>query len=193
MMLYLSEKEFLGQGIARKVYYHPGDKNKCIKISIDGIQDADTREELRYRRICKKTVEQSSLLTKYFGTIETNLGTGHVFELVRNYDGTVSETLESLLLREKDDPKIHELLQEFKKTLFEEYVITQRISPWNLLIQHISEQESRIRLVDDIGMHRVLIPLIFFSKTLIRHREKKMWLIFTQLLHDNYGIAIKNL
>lgn len=105
MMLYLSEKEFLGQGISRKVYYHPGDKNKCIKISIDGIQDTDTREELRYRRICKKT-------------------------------------------------------------LFEEYVITQRISPWNLLIQHISEQESRIRLVDDIGMHRVLIPRTFFQKHL---------------------------
>ena len=193
MKLYLTEKDFLGKGTSKKVYYHPEDKNLCIKISFDSSQDFDTREELRYRRVCKKRVEQSSLLTKYFGTIETNLGTGHVFELVRDYDGTVSETLESLISREKDISTIYELLQKFKKTLFEELIIIQQLSTLDLLVQRISEQESRIRIVDDIGMHRVLIPLTFFSKTLIRRREKKIWHDFVQLMHDNYGINIEHL
>ena len=193
MKLYLAEKDFLGKGISKKVYYHPGDKNKCIKISIDSTQDTDTREELRYRRVCKKMLEQSSLLTKYFGTVETNLGTGHVFELVRDYDGNVSETLESMIFREKDISKIYELLQKFKKTFFEELIIVQQLYPYNLLIQRISEQENRIRIVDDIGMHRVLIPLTFFSKTLIRRRGKKTWHTFVQLMHDKYGIDIEHI
>ena len=193
MKLYLAEKDFLGEGTAKKVFYHPEDKNLCIKISFDSSQDFDTREELRYRRVCKKMVDQSSLLTKYFGTIETNLGTGHVFELVRDYDGTVSETLESLISREKDISKIYELLQKFKKTLFEELIIIQELSTLDLLVQRISEQESRIRIVDDIGMHHVLIPLTFYSKTLIRRREKKKWRDFVQLMHDNYGINIEPL
>lgn len=193
MKLYLTEKDFLGKGIAKRVYYHPEDKNLCIKVSFDSSQDFDTREELRYRRVCKKTVERSSLLTKYYGTIETNLGTGHVFELVRNYDGTVSETLDSLVSREKDNPQLYKLLHEFKKTLFEELIIVQSLSPLNLLIQRISEHESRIRIVDDIGMHRVLIPLTFFSKTLRKRREKKTWNNFTQLMHDKYGLNIEHL
>ena len=191
MKLYLTEKDFLGKGTAKKVYYHPEDKNLCIKILLDSSQDIDTRDELWYRRACKKRVEQSSLLTKYFGTIETNLGTGLVFELVRDYDGKVSETLESLVSREKDISKIYELLQKFKKTFFEELIITKELYPCNLLVQRISEQESRIRIIDDIGMHHVLIPLTFYSKTLIRHRGKKIWHIFVQLMHDKYGIDIE--
>jgi hypothetical protein len=190
-VIFLDKSLFIGKGVYKKVYYHPEDSNLCIKISFDSSQDFDTREELRYRRVCKKRVEQSSLLTKYFGTIETNLGTGHVFELVRDYDGKVSETLESLVSREKDISKIYELLQKFKKTFFEELIITGQLAPFNLLIQRISEQESRIRIVDDIGMHRVLIPLTFFSKTLIRRREKKIWHNFVQLMHDKYGIKIE--
>jgi hypothetical protein len=193
MKLYLTEKDFLGKGTYRRAYQHPEDITKCIKISIESSQDRDTRDELRYRKICKKTVEQSKLLTKYYGTVETNLGTGHVFELVRDYDGMVSQSFRSLLQREKDSPMVYDLLQKLKKNLFEELILVRPLWPGNILIQRITEQESQVRIIDDIGMHQVLIPLPYFSKTIRKYRLEKRWKDFLKLLQERYGINIEHI
>ncbi len=193
MKLFLSEKDFLGKGACKIVYCHPEDISKCVKLSLGSSQDRDTRDELRYRKICRKNVERSTLLTKYYGTVETNFGTGYVYELVRDYDGTVSETFESFLSREKNISKIYELLQKFKNKLFEEPIVTRTLSPVNILIQHVSEKETQIRIVDDIGMGHVLIPFPYFSLTLAQSRKKNKWREFMNLIHARYGINVEEL
>ena len=189
MKLVLTENDILGKGNNKIVYYHPEDKNKCIKFPLDYSDETDILRELRYRRICKETVEKSSLLTKYFGTVETNLGMGHVFELVRDFDGKISETFETLICREKNSPKVLELLAMFKEKFFEENIITTRLFPGNFLVQRISEDKSIIRIVDDIGM-RVLIPIPYYSKIIARRRQKRIWKDFLQLLHELIGLQV---
>ena len=114
----LTEKNILGKGTNKIVYYHPADKNKCIKFSLDKADETDIQYELKFRKICKKRIEHSTLLTKYYGTVETNLGTGHVFELVRDFDGQLSETFLNLFLREKNSPKVFAALAMLEKKLF---------------------------------------------------------------------------
>ena len=188
MTLILTEENILGRGTNKIVYYHPEDADKCIKFSLDESDETDMQHELRYRRICKEQVEHSTLLTKYYGTVDTNLGTGHVFELVRDFDGRLSETFLAVLLREKASPAVYKALAMFKKKLFAEQVITYKIFPGNFIVQRIAEQESRIRLIDGIGMH-VLIPLDYYSKTIAKRRQMRIWKEFMKRLREEYGLT----
>lgn len=93
--LILTEADLLGQGAHKKVYRHPEDPARCVKICFKE-DDEDIRRELDYRHRCKRTY-YSQMLPKYCGTVETNLGTGYVFELVRDFDGQMSRTLQTYL------------------------------------------------------------------------------------------------
>ena len=87
MILNLTEENYLGKGTNKVCYYHPEDKNKLIKFSLDDSDETDMEYELKFRRCCRGKIANSSLLTKYDGTVETNKGFGHVFECVRDFDG----------------------------------------------------------------------------------------------------------
>ena len=189
MKLILTEENILARGTNKIVYFHPEDVDKCIKFSLDASDETDMEHELKFRKICKSQVEHSTLLTKYYGTVDTNLGTGHVFELVRDYDGRLSETFLEVLLREKASPTVYKALAMFKEKLFEEQVITYKIFPDNFMIQRISEQESRIRIIDGIGMH-VLFPLAYYSKTIAKLRQKRIWEDFMKRLREEYGLTL---
>lgn len=190
MILNLTEENYLGKGTNKVCYYHPEDENKLIKFSLDDADETDMEYELKFRRCCKGKVANSSLLTKYYGTVETNKGVGYVFECVRDFDGKLSETFESLMLREKNSPKVREILTTFRKKLLEESMITYTIFPDNFLIQRISETEYRIRIIDGIGMH-VLFPLPYYSKRLARHRQRKIFKKFMVLLRNKYGLQVE--
>ncbi len=188
MKLILTKENILGRGTNKIVYYHPEDVDKCIKFSLDSSDETDMQHELRFRRICKDMVERSTLLTKYYGTVDTNLGTGHVFELIRDYDGRLSETFLEILLREKASPAVYKALAMFKEKLFEEQVITYKIFPDNFMVQRISARENRIRIIDGIGMH-VLFPLAYYSKTIAKRRQKRIWEEFVKRLREEYGLT----
>lgn len=181
----LTDENILGKGTNKRVYFHPTDPNKCIKFSLDSADETDIKYELEFRRICKDRVEKSILLTKYFGTVETNLGTGYIFELVRDFDGNLSETFESFIKREGNSDSTHNLLREFKQTLFDEQIITYTIFPDNIMVQKISESKSLIRIIDGIGMH-VLIPIPYYVDKIAERRELRIWQKFLQKLRDDF-------
>ena len=187
MILNLTEENYLGRGHNKICYYHPKDKNKIIKFTLNSANETDICYELKFRKICNRKCAESTLLTKYYGTVETNKGTGYVFECVRDFDGKLSETFLSFFLREKNSPKVFEILTTLRQKLLEEAMITYTIFPDNFLVQRVSEQEYRIRIIDGIGMH-VLFPLPYYSKRLARHRQKRVFENFIKLLHDKLGL-----
>lgn len=187
MKLVLTKEHYLGRGTNKICYYHPEDKNKIIKFSLDSTDETDMEYELKFRKICKGKCAESTLLTKYYGTVETNKGTGYMFECVRDFDGKLSETFEALFLREKNSPKVFEILATLRQKLLEEAMVTYTIFPDNFLVQRVSEQEYRIRIIDGIGMH-VLFPLPYYSKRLARQRQKRIFEKFIKLLRDKWGL-----
>ena len=94
--LTLTDELFIGAGGHQATYIHPIDPTKCIKIPHDP-DDGDVKKELRYRRICKKELEISKLVTKYYGTVDTNKGLGYVFERVLDLNGQTSKDLKDFL------------------------------------------------------------------------------------------------
>ena len=85
-LLQLSNAFFIGQGGHKKVYIYPGQPSLCIKV-LRAADDFDWQREVRYRRIRRQRRQQSLLLTKFYGSVATNLGKGYVFERVRDYNG----------------------------------------------------------------------------------------------------------
>ena len=95
-VLTINEELFIGSGGHQATYIHPIDPTKCIKIA-HMKDDGDVKKEMRYRRMCAAKLEKSQLVTEFFGTVETNLGLGYVFERVLDYDGKTSRDMKNFL------------------------------------------------------------------------------------------------
>ncbi len=90
--LVLTDDLFLGRGNHKEVYINPADKNLCVKILFTE-PDEDFEREMRYRRVLGKRADSMTLLTKYYGAVDTDKGRGYVFERVIDFDGRESRTI----------------------------------------------------------------------------------------------------
>ena len=108
-----------------------------------------------------------------------------MFELIRDFDGKLSETFEAFVKRDDSIKNATRLLKDFRTRLFKEEIVTYTIFPDNLMVQRISETEQRIRIIDGIGMH-VLLPIPYFSSRVAKAREKRVWRKFLDSLLDIY-------
>ena len=91
-MLKLESSALLGRGLRRECYFHPEDENKCIKVVVAGDHKETVREQSYYRLLERRNIAWR-MLARFYGNVETNLGEGAVFELIRDYNGEVSKTL----------------------------------------------------------------------------------------------------
>lgn len=136
----LKEDLFYGNGRHKKCYLHPHDAARCIKMaySEDGQKDLD--REIKYLEVLKRKGKNYDVLPKYFGTVETNLGTGHVYELIVDEGGAKSRTLEDYLFDENllcdNLPMIITELQKLKSALLDNEIITMDIFPENIIVQY---------------------------------------------------------
>ena len=95
-MIILKNKKIIGQGTNRACYIHPEDDSKCIKVTVSGDYSESNKEKKYYKVLENKNISWE-MLAKYYGTVATDLGEGLVFDLVKDYRGEVSQTLESYL------------------------------------------------------------------------------------------------
>ncbi len=172
-MLKLKEEQFLGDGNHKKVYIHPEDDHKCIKLLFTP-DDPDMQREFRYRKALGKRADNMPLLTKYYGTVETDQGLGYVFERVVDYDGNSSRTLLAELEQPLDKKGLEELLHDFREEFMRENFAPAGVDPDNFLVQRISEGKSRIRIIDNIGTS-AKFPLEYYFDFLARKRAQKYW------------------
>ena len=185
----LTEKLLLGKGAHKKVYLDPTDAYHCIKVPFE-IPDEDLEKELRYRNSREKRHLKSRLLTAYYGTIDTNLGTGYIFERVQDYDGKTSRSFKDLFEQAAADvamcPFIEEMMQKCKAMLFQELIVTSNMEDGNFVLQRISETEYTIRIIDNIGSP-VFFPLAYYFDFFARKRTVKYWKRFLDNLQRWYA------
>ncbi len=91
-MLELDESAPVAIGEHRKIFEHPEDRNLCIKVIWLGGLEETQREEKHYRLLEKRNISWK-LLPRFYGFVETNLGQGAIFDLIRDYDGGLSRSL----------------------------------------------------------------------------------------------------
>lgn len=188
-MINLTDDLFLGDGNHKIVYAHPTEKNLCIKI-LRTPDDPDFKKESRYRKALGDRADKMTLLTKYFGEVETSKGKGYLFERVIDFDGKNSQTMFNVLDDTVADRKLlpatEKLLLDFKKTYFDEKFLLAGVDPDNYLVQRTSETARRVRIIDNIGIAS-FIPLPYYFDYFAIKRAKKYWRRFVEQMRTEYG------
>jgi len=189
LFINLTDDLFLGEGNHKIVYAHPTDKNLCIKI-LRTPDDDDFAKEMRYRKALGSRAEKMTLLTKYFGEVETSKGKGYLFERVIDFDGKNSQTMLDFLNcarhNKKFLPVVEKILLDFKRAYFDEKFLLAGIDPDNYLVQKISPTQWRVRIIDNIGT-AASFPLAYYFELFARKRVRKYWLMFVDLISSEYG------
>ncbi len=191
-ILTIDEKLFIGSGGHQATYIHPLDATKCIKIP-HAQDDGDVRKEMRYRRICAGKLERSRLVTEFFGTVETNLGLGYVFERVLDYDGKTSLDMKKFLPTTRPDAQklqqIWTLLLNFKSDFLHENIAIVDTDIENFMVQESAPGVLRVRIVDNIGTP-VLIPLVYWFDFAAAWKARRYWNKIVAWLAENYSQII---
>lgn len=155
----------------------------------------DLLREINYIKILKKRNKNYDILPKYYGEIETNLGHGYVFEVIRNYDKSKSITLQEILLDEKLFDNYFnltvKLLKDLKNNLFENEIITMGIFPENIIFQQTAHQTYKVRIVNDMGSG-VLIPLEYHFRYFAKAKVARRWEEFCANLKKLYPSKLTN-
>ena len=185
----LTDELFLGDGNHKIVYAHPTDKNLCVKL-LRTPDDPDFAKEMRYRKALGDRANSMTLLTKYFGQVETNRGDGYLFERVIDFDGKSSPTMlnvlaDTVVYRDRL-PATEELLLDFKRAYFDEKFLLAGVDPDNYLVQQISPTERRVRIIDNIGI-ATFVPLAYWFDAFAVKRAKKYWRRFVDLMRTDYA------
>ena len=206
-VLSLDKSLLIGRGGSKDVYIDPRNPGRCIKISVRDPNPRDIRQETAYRKVRKiRRLPPSTLMVEYYGTVETDLGLGYVFERVADFDGETSMTIEGLiekelearkrhvsvseLLRtEKEYPCVMECLLVFRDILFKENIIIPDMGAFNYVVQFDSPKEWRIRIVDDLGSP-TLIPIVYYIDYFGAKHVRRRWKRFIREIMDLYPACL---
>ncbi|EMY0562344.1 PhoP regulatory network protein YrbL [Escherichia coli] len=181
-MIRLSEQSPLGTGRHRKCYAHPEDAQRCIKIVYhrgDGGDggDKEIRRELKYYAHLGRRLKDWSGIPRYHGTVETDCGTGYVYDVIADFDGKPSITLTEFAEQcryEEDIAQLRQLLKQLKRYLQDNRIVTMSLKPQNILCHRISESEVIPVVCDNIG-ESTLIPLATWSKWCCLRKQERLW------------------
>lgn len=178
-MLILSDKSPLGTGRHRKCFFHPDNEDLCVKIIYnygDG-GEKEVRRELSYLNHLKKTLSDWSCIPRYHGTVETDLGVGYIYDLVRDFDGKFSENLETKILQCQCDAeweKLKRVLPKLKTYLFSNHICTMNIKSYNILCKKGKDGNYTPIICDNLG-ESTFLPIARWSYYICNKKLERQW------------------
>lgn len=181
----LDDEMFIGEGRNRKCYIHPYDENLCIKIAFDKAKRSVQREIGYFKRL-KRRGKSFQMISKYFGKVHTNKGEGDIYELIRDYDGSISKNLRYYLNLKNETyrTKIVELVEKLRKYLIDEYILFSDLDIENILLKKVSDTEYKLMVIDGIGDNNQ-IPFLEYFPLLGHKRSIRKWEMFrAQFLNE---------
>jgi hypothetical protein len=186
----LGDEYFVGKGLAKKCFIHPKNSALCIKIPYTKDGKREMNREIKYFNMLKKRGVWCDILPEYYGKVSTNFGEGYVFELVKNYDGKVSQNLydylSSKLLSEDDFSILVEKLKTMKENMLSHEIITMGLFPINILLRKESENSYNLILINDVGS-AALIPIEYYFSFAAHNRVNRKWKKFVNYLTRRYS------
>jgi hypothetical protein len=183
-MLKLESSALIGRGLRRECYFHPEDENKCIKIVVAGDHKETLREQSYYRLLAKRNIAWERL-ARFYGNVETNLGEGAVFELIRDYNREVSKTLVHYFSTDKkigrNDRYLCHALRELKRYLLKWNIVTISLKPQNIVFKKTNESGGFLVIIDNIG-NSDFIPICNYVNWMAKRKIHRKWQRFEELL-----------
>ena len=182
----------VGKGLHRECYVHPEDETLCVKVVVNGDDKETKREKAYYKRLLKQN-NKFTCVPRYHGDVKTDKGIGGVFDLVRDFDGAVSKTLEyylespALVAEKLND--IYDALETLKAELLEQGVVTMTIKPKNIVYKLGEDGKGKLIIIDNIGSSSFLRPE-YFSLFFARKKVMRKWSKFKEFLVKHYKFTM---
>ena len=198
-MITLEHQAPFAEGDNRLCFVDPRDASRCLKVLKPGsldqqYQTARWHKRIRGRRAMNDNLREASAyrqnaitrgsgqvwdhLARWYGQVETDLGTANLTQLVGPSPGKPGPTLEHLLKTQGLTPEIKKALDELAAWLTATGILTRNLLPHNLVAL---EQPSGLRLfiVDGLGAPpaaRLLALNPRLRRRYISRRIRRMWL-----------------
>jgi len=188
-MIELLPEQLFGKGLHRECYVHPDNDNLCIKVVVLRGEEETRREQAYYKLLQKKNIAWD-MLPQFHGVVETNMGPGAVFDLIRDPDGPVAKTLEHYLesaeLTLDNYQGIKQSLMLLKDYLIAQNVMTMTIKPKNIVYQRRDAHQGLCIIIDNIGNSDV-IAISSHSRYFGQKKIMRKWTRFIAYLHKHYA------
>lgn len=150
-MIHLDEKNLIGKGRDRACYAHPENVNACIKVSIK--PEKQSIREKKYLRYLSKKDRNLSFISNYLGQIETSNGTGHQYELVRDFEGNIAPTLKEAIQSDLISiDEINDIVKRVKHYLINELICVYDLSPNNVCVYKDKKGNWQFKIIDGLGV-----------------------------------------
>ncbi|MCZ6740631.1 MAG: YrbL family protein [Alphaproteobacteria bacterium] len=202
----IDDSMLVDAGTRRKIYRHPEDDDKILKVFWEDQMPARRRarlwygrfkslrryddnelDYLQYRRAMKHAPGPLGCIYTIFGYAETTQGRALVGEYVRNADGGTSVTLRRFL-QDHGPSKIFPLVDDLFEELAANHVVTKDPHLENILVRELEGGALRLVIIDGLGDPN-FIPFATWSKRLNRKKlmRKKQTLIRKAQLFAEFG------
>jgi len=181
----LSQSKPLGTGAHRSCYPHPENRQLCIKVLHDVTKSElrGIKNEMRYYNHIQSYLKDWSGIPRFHGTVETNMGIGYVFDLILDFDGKPSITLDDAMTScnsSEQAQKIVDLIIQLKKYIRDNHILTITMNPHNVLCRRVSESEMVPVICDNLGRSSV-IPWSHWFQSIGDSSQQKRWERFIKL------------
>ena len=184
----LTRKDYIAQGTNRACYIDPDNLNRCIKVTISK-DFSESKKEIKYYEFLKKRGVSFKFIANYYGVVETSLGDGAVFDLVRDFNGEISKTLSSYLQKDELTKEILNpivLLKELREFTSKEKIVVKDLNTKNMLYQKIDEKSGKLILIDGVINNDFLFYSNYFD-FLVQKKIDKLWNNFEKSLSTKYS------
>lgn len=185
-MIKLKKKHFIAKGAFCSCYQHPKKPKKCVKVLTDNSKASKRlKADIRYYNKLYKKGKSMKYIAKYLGVKKSNKGKCYLYKCVKDYDGEVSQTLESYLNEpHTDKAEVYRSLKELADYLIENQIMISDLHARNILIKKRRDGSIKPVIVDGIG-DRVAIPVLNMLPSLLKAKIVRRWNRFSDKFLDS--------
>jgi hypothetical protein len=161
---------------------------QCIKITVSGDYRQHDDDIKYYHRLMKRHIDWSHL-AQFYTDCKTNLGIGLIFEVVKDYNGSVSKSLGHQLESHDliiDSPCLNIELSALKSYLLDQCIIVRDLKDDNILVQYLNEEKYRLVIIDGVGNNE-FIPISGLTKHLTHRKIERKWAKFFNKLQIKFS------
>lgn len=192
-MIKLNEDLFLGEGTKRKCFAHPDNPDLCIKVSSDRGRRSAQRE-VRYLKLLHRRGKSLAQIADFKGTIQTNIGTGNLYEIVRDCDGQISKSIGHYLMLGDNEitSRIIMAIEDLRVYLARDLILFSDIRPENVLAKKECNGQLRLIIIDGIGDNNH-IQFIEYIRPLGLRKCTKKWNAFISSISKTFPLVAKEI
>ncbi|MCD4667681.1 MAG: PhoP regulatory network YrbL family protein [Sulfurimonas sp.] len=181
----LDKKDIIAKGGERTCYLHPQDNTKLIKIvHMKGKHNQQNLLEHIYMSYLKKKKKDLSQVAHYYGQVNSNLGSGLVYERIMDYDNNSSKSFRYYVTNRSIPKKIQkELIEELRLYLETNSILFVDTSMTNIFCKKINEKNYKLIIVDGLGAKRLGYKFWFYRncKLYTKYKIKRQWDKFMEM------------